>query len=1049
MKNKAINNHGLLIYLTVVISMCSLHGHAQTSNEDGAIEEVVVYSIRKSLETALAEKRNKANLTEIINADDIGKLPDENVAEVLENIPGVQITRDAGIGDGVSIRGSDQNRVEMNGRGTTPSGDSRGGISFSDLPAALVKSLHVVKVPSADMVEGSLGGTINVKTYRGLSLKKPLKVISLKSEYAQNAQDWNRNFSFTVGDNFSTGIGEVGAILTVSHIDKSIRQDSIRVSPSVRKVADRYINSTYLLPDGDNDPDPYYYPGYSEISSNDEERENTALSGSLEWEAAPGLKFFVEGSYSDFSKRGRGQMAITQPADLQYGCHNLNTDRETDSINPVVLDGIPVMPQATFDVINVEGLDIGIMTSGMMGGGVRNCRADRAQDYDIDANNYKPPNDGVQIKTKNVSGTRDTTSHVFALGGEWVGDNVEVKFELSGAGSKTSAPSFQTIFQYNNPEHPRFLTGNGKIRMPMFYDTRGDYLQYGPLEDAVGRSSSYVAGTSTFYTFDQSALLDPKNYALFLAKDLEGFFDNDLYAQKIDAKWDFDHNFWSGLSVGVRASQRSNSKQRSSAQTSQYPGITALQLEEAFPGFMVETEGDLFSNAGGGLYLDEFLTASSEVIFNQREAVREFLSLEADLDPLQSFEVEEDTAAAYIKVDFFVDVFDIPVRGNVGVRVITTDQVASGKKSLTTAEMTSSLLAQNFDYNVLLEEYSQSGSVSSQTVADLTAAGFSSETIESFFNNGLSSIDESQNYTNVLPSASLVISPIEKMQIRLGYAEILRRPNFSQLSPTAVYPLDNSPVNVGNPSLKPTTAQQYDLTFEYYFRKGSVFSLGYFYKDLDSVIGKVSTLRGICNVNASTYGPETECNVGGIDGGLVTAVTPTNLPGGTIEGFEIALQHSFRNLPQPFDGLGIIANYAYQKGERGLTFSTPGYLSDEGLEPDFPLNFVGLSENSYNLTVYYDKPRFPLSGRLRYTYRDDFLQTEVSTVAAGLPLYTAARGQLNASMSYKINKTFSLNFSGVNLTKEPVIHRAIFSTGPIGRMRDPDRRFSIGIRGRF
>lgn len=1038
------NSNGLSKCLVVVITLCSLNSHAQNSNEDSAIEEVVVYSIRKSLESALAEKREKVNLTEIINADDIGKLPDENVAEVLENIPGVQITRDAGIGDGVSIRGSDQNRVEMNGRGTTPSGDSRGGISFSDLPAALVKSLHVVKVPSADMVEGSLGGTINVKTYRGLSLKKPLKVISLKSEYAQNAEDWNRNFSFTVGDKFSTGIGEIGAILTVSHIDKSIRQDSIRVSPSVRKVVDKYINSTYSLPDGDNDPDPYYYPGYSEISSNDEERENTALSGSLEWRAAPGLKFFVEGSYSDFSKRGRGQMAITQPADISDTCTNLNTDRETDSINPVVIDGIPVMPQATFDVINVEGLDIGIMTSGMMGGGIRNCRADVAADYES-----KPTNDGVQIKTKNVSGTRDTKSHIFALGGEWVGDNVEVKFELSGASSKTSTPSFQTIFQYNNPEHLRFLTGNGKIRMPMFYDTRGDYLQYGPLEDAVGRSSSFVAGTTTFFTFDQSALLDPKNYALFLAKDLEGFFDNDLYAQKVDAKWDFDHKFLSGLSAGVRTSQRSNSKQRSSAQTSQYPGITALQLEEAFPGFMEETEGGLFSNAGGGLYLDEFVTASSEVIFNQREAVREFLSLEVDLDPLQSFEVEEDTAAAYIKADFFVDVFDIPVRGNVGVRVITTDQVASGKKSLTAAEMTSSLEAQGFDYTDLLEEYSQSGSVSSQTVADLTAAGFSSETIESFFNNGLSSIDESQSYTNVLPSASLVISPIEKMQIRLGYAEILRRPNFSQLSPTAVYPLDNSPVNVGNPSLKPTTAQQYDLTFEYYFRKGSVFSLGYFYKDLDSVIGKVSTPRGICNVNASSSGEATSCNVGGIDGGLVTAVTPTNLPGGTIEGFEIALQHSFIGLPQPFDGLGIIANYAYQKGERGLTFSTPGYLSDEGLEPDFPLNFVGLSENSYNLTVYYDKPRFPLSGRLRYTYRDEFLQTEVSEVTAGLPLYTAARGQLNASMSYKINKTFSLNFSGVNLTKEPVIHRAIFSTGPIGRMRDPDRRFSIGIRGRF
>ena len=96
-----------------------------------------------------------------------------------------KITRDKGIGAEVSVRGSDQNRIEINGRGTSPSADSRGGISFADLPAALVRSLHVVKVPTADMVEGSLGGTIDVKTYRGLKLQKPLRVVRLTSEYAE------------------------------------------------------------------------------------------------------------------------------------------------------------------------------------------------------------------------------------------------------------------------------------------------------------------------------------------------------------------------------------------------------------------------------------------------------------------------------------------------------------------------------------------------------------------------------------------------------------------------------------------------------------------------------------------------------------------------------------------------------------------------------------------------------------------------------------------------------------------------------------------------
>ncbi|MDA8694508.1 TonB-dependent receptor plug domain-containing protein, partial [Pseudomonadales bacterium] len=249
-KNKINAFYALIVLLPLVPSV---NVHAQEA--ESTIEEVVVYSIRQSLESALAEKRQKTNLTEVINADDIGKLPDENVAEVLENIPGVQITRNAGIGQGVSIRGSDQNRVEINGRGTTPSGDQRGGISFSDLPAALVRSLNVVKVPTADMVEGSLGGTINVKTYRGLKLKKPLRVVRYQSEYAQNAEEWNANYSTTLGDKFFTDFGDIGAILTISHIDKTVREDGLRVSPGIRRVTGNPQTSIDF--DGDGDFDPY------------------------------------------------------------------------------------------------------------------------------------------------------------------------------------------------------------------------------------------------------------------------------------------------------------------------------------------------------------------------------------------------------------------------------------------------------------------------------------------------------------------------------------------------------------------------------------------------------------------------------------------------------------------------------------------------------------------------------------------------------------------------------------------------------------------------
>ena len=91
-------------------------------------DTVVVTGIRSSLASALSEKRAADNLIEVIQAEDIGKLPDQNLAEVLENITGVQITREAGVGTGVQIRGTNANRTEINGVSTVGSGSGRGGI---------------------------------------------------------------------------------------------------------------------------------------------------------------------------------------------------------------------------------------------------------------------------------------------------------------------------------------------------------------------------------------------------------------------------------------------------------------------------------------------------------------------------------------------------------------------------------------------------------------------------------------------------------------------------------------------------------------------------------------------------------------------------------------------------------------------------------------------------------------------------------------------------------------------------------------------------------
>ena len=171
----SLRRFSALLMARTALAMTATPASAQSAGEPDAEEDVIVVSgIRGSLQSALSEKRSSDNLVEVIQAEDIGKLPDQNRAEVLENVTGVQITRQAGVGTAVQIRGTDANRTEINGVSTVGSGAGRSGISFEDIPASIIASVEVVKVPEAKTIEGSVGGTINLRTIRPLDLREPL-----------------------------------------------------------------------------------------------------------------------------------------------------------------------------------------------------------------------------------------------------------------------------------------------------------------------------------------------------------------------------------------------------------------------------------------------------------------------------------------------------------------------------------------------------------------------------------------------------------------------------------------------------------------------------------------------------------------------------------------------------------------------------------------------------------------------------------------------------------------------------------------------------------
>jgi iron complex outermembrane recepter protein len=174
-------------------------------------QDIVVTGIRGSLQQSINVKRSAGNIVDVITAQDIGKLPDQNVAESMSRITGVQINRREGDGSGFTVRGISQNRLEINGR--TFLGPSAGGsASLESISPEIISSIVVSKSPSADMPEGALGATVNLKTKRPLDLKDMVVSGRLQGAYTDQADHVGYRGSALISKNFNDTFGVLASI---------------------------------------------------------------------------------------------------------------------------------------------------------------------------------------------------------------------------------------------------------------------------------------------------------------------------------------------------------------------------------------------------------------------------------------------------------------------------------------------------------------------------------------------------------------------------------------------------------------------------------------------------------------------------------------------------------------------------------------------------------------------------------------------------------------------------------------------------------------------
>ncbi|MFD1034801.1 TonB-dependent receptor [Sphingomonas hankookensis] len=260
---------------------------AQTPVEEPPPEDIVVTGIRASLQQSITAKRTASNIVDVITAQDIGKLPDQNVAESMSRITGVQITRREGDGSNFTVRGISQNRLEINGR--TFLGPGAGGsASLESVSPEIISSIVVAKSPTADMPEGALGATVNLKTKRPLDLADFVVSGRLQGAYTDQADHLGYRGSALVSRRFGDSFG---VLASAAYSNTRTRGYQFDTGGWTR------TNNIDGNGDGINDPG-LYRPNRYMARIYDRSEERLTLNGSLQYRPTDRIEFIVDGTHT-------------------------------------------------------------------------------------------------------------------------------------------------------------------------------------------------------------------------------------------------------------------------------------------------------------------------------------------------------------------------------------------------------------------------------------------------------------------------------------------------------------------------------------------------------------------------------------------------------------------------------------------------------------------------------------------------------------------------------------------------------------------------------
>ncbi|MDL2354715.1 MAG: TonB-dependent receptor [Pseudomonadota bacterium] len=337
-------------------------------------------------------------------------------------------------------------------------------------------------------------------------------------------------------------------------------------------------------------------------------------------------------------------------------------------------------------------------------------------------------------------------------------------------------------------------------------------------------------------------------------------------------------------------------------------------------------------------------------------------------------QVDEKIDALYLSGDFKINAWGIPLRGNAGVR---------GAQTTTTAMQ-------------LIKD--PSGQLVSRVVENA--------------------------YRDWLPSFNLTATLPKDLLVRFSAGKTLSRAEYADLSPSASINLSSQSVTVGNPKLDPIRADTFDLQAEWYYAKNAMISVGGFHKNIKTFIQRTNELMPYSETGLSNaYLTGAGCSITGATPACaiqpdtqVSVSRMVNTKGGPLDGVEVNWQVPFTFLPGAWSNFGALANFTHVKSK--ITYITrvdnPRTAANEQLTEE--ANFIGLSPNAYNLTVYYEDKKF--SARVSVAHRSGFIRDVLRNLNGSDHSFADPSTRVGLSMSYNVTPQLRLSFEAQNLTNE-------------------------------